>query len=123
MTRIAILCTAAMLAGCATTSQTTATIGALQTLASVAAANNTTAAQIAANGAQFCGKLASPQGVLEQTGIVMLAAAANVPVSVVGLGQDVVAGLCPAGSVPGALPGVFNPAAIQVVAPVVVASK
>lgn len=122
MNRLTILL-AATLAGCATTTQTTATIGALQTLASVAAANNTTAAKIAANGAQFCGTLASPQGVLEQTGIVMLAAAANVPVSVVGLGQDVVAGLCPAGTVPGALPVGVNPAAVAVVAPVVVASK
>lgn len=105
------------LASCTSPGQTQSTIGALQTLATVAAANNTTAAKLASAGAQFCGKLASPNGVLATTSIVMLAAVANVPINVQALGPDVVAGLCPKGTVPGALPDGVNPASVAVVAP------
>lgn len=111
------LCTAAMLAGCATpptTPQIAALVAGGQTLATVAAANNSTAASILAEGALLCGKAVSPAGVLIGDGIVAVANAAGVPVSVINALSDVVAGACPVGLVPGALPTTTDPATVPV---------
>lgn len=103
------ICVAALLAGCGTPTQNAAlTTGAI-TLGQLAAANNTTAAKLAASGQTFCGEAVSPTGVLIGAGIVALANAAGAPVAVTGAASADVAKACAAMNlVAGALPATTN---------------
>ena len=79
-----------LLAGCGDPSKTTATIQtaapAVQTLASLATANNKTVDQIVAGGQLFC---------QSEAGLIGVVGALAKPTSVVGIGATVVADACP----------------------------
>lgn len=106
-----------------TPTQTTQLIQTAETLASVAAKNNTTAANLLAKGALVCGEASSVQGQLVLGGLTVIANAAKVPVSVTGAVQGDVADACKAiGLVAGPMPVNVDPASVPVVvvtAPVV----
>ncbi len=116
-TSVAILAALA-LAGCAAqpTPQQQSLIDAAGSLATLAAANNTTAASILAKGAVVCGKASSVLGQLAIDGLVMAANSAGVPVSVTNATQQAVAATCAAiGRVPGPMPAGVSPGAVPVV--------
>lgn len=116
MNRLTILLTALALAGCGTTpAQQTQLVAAGQTLASVAAANNTTVASLVTKGGLFCSRAT--------TGAPLVIALANLygaPVSVVNqTAVDVAAACALVGGVPVA-PPVDAASAPVVTAPVAV---
>lgn len=116
MNRLTILAAIA-LAGCGTTpAQQTAVSGAVATLASVAAAQNSTVASIVAKGGLFC----SQEVALGAPLVVALANLSDAPVSVTGMAAADVATACALiGAIPVAPPA--DPASVPVVvAPVAV---
>lgn len=120
--RIAVFCLPALVvAGCSslTPAQQSAAIAAGTTLASVAAAQNTTVANIVAKGALFC-KTATPAVDAVSAGVVAVAVASNpatapVIASVTGQANSVVAAVCAAlNGVP--VPAPADPSSVPVVA-------
>jgi hypothetical protein len=112
---IPTLCAVALLAGCGTPTQTAAVINSGITLASVAAANNSTAAKIVSDGALICGKINSTTGQLLTDGLEVAASALGAPLMVTGAISSAVAASCPAGTVPGPLPAGVDPSTVPVV--------
>jgi hypothetical protein len=114
MNRFALLIPLALGACSLTPTQQTSVVTAVNTLASVAASQNTTAATILAKGALICGYINSTTGQLEQTGAEIIANAAGVPLSVTNQVAADVAAACPAGQSPGVLPVTANIATVPV---------
>jgi hypothetical protein len=118
----ALLCAALAalaLSGCKTApvpAQQQSIVDAAGSLASLAAANNTTAAKILQKGAVICGKASGMLGQLAMDGLVMAANSAGVPVSVINATQMAVTDTCAAlGRVPGPMPAGASPAAVPIV--------
>jgi hypothetical protein len=108
------LCTAALAACTAAQQQAAITIGA--SLASYAAAHNTTAASLVHQGALICGKINSTTGQLVESSVVAVASAAGAPVTVLNQAASDVGAACDAiGLDAGPLPVAVNPATVPVV--------
>jgi len=91
--------------GACSTAQQAAVTNSVATLASVAAAHNTTAAALLSDGALVCGQASSVQGQLLEGSAVAILNAAGVPVSVTNQAASDVAAACSAiGLVAGPVP-------------------
>lgn len=115
MNRFALLIPLALGACSLTPTQQTSVVTAVNTLASVAASQNTTVASLLAKGALVCGLVNSVSGQMIEASAEIIANEAGVPVSVVGMTAAAVAAACPPGTVPGPLPVGVAATAVPVV--------